>query len=196
MKPLRAIVVKALPVLLFCAVLCGGGTVAAAENKAESIRSRVTAMDLVREKITDRMAEALKVKQHLGEMVAELTEEIAYDCETHGIDTYKKAVAHMGLERSLRLAQQLFSYQDAIEAQILSMQEGDQQLRYLRQEADDNLKIIATMSDLDIGTYIQEVEAVVQRTLQQVRRRLFVAKDISYQHSPDTWKRIRKEWAE
>jgi len=170
--------------------------VAAEADKVELIRSKVTAMELVRGKIADRMAEALKVRQHLDAMVAELAEEIAFDCENQGIVTYKEAVAHTRLERSLRLARQLFSYQDAIEEQIRSMQEGAQQLRYLRQEAADNLKIIATMTDLDIGTYIQEVEAVVQRTLQQARSRLFSAKGISHQHTEATWNRIRKGWPE
>ncbi len=187
---------------LFAIIICGfsmllagpviGANRADANPKAAELEQKIADINLLLLQLKDRSAHVQSIRNALGEQHAALTSEIQIIRKSLGIKSIKQAQRHLRLHYNLDLLCTIFTYMDELDAKLLFLQTGRDRLSYLRQLAEDDIRMITTLNDLKIDALTTQVSLVINRYLPEAH-----TIQVDPQHLPlltvqQVWDRLTK----
>ena len=150
-------------------IYLGGPTIgvdcAMANPKAAELEQKIADINLLLQQLKDRSAQVKSIRHALGKQHDALVSEIQIVRKSLGIRSIQQALSHQRLHYNLELLRTIYTYMDELDAKLLLLQTGHDRLEYLRQLAEDDIKMITTLNDLKIDAITTQISLVINRYL-------------------------------
>ena len=166
------------------------GPTVASEPKATELNLKMAEISSLQQSLSQRISLAMQKQEQLKQKVDELEKEIKQEKDQFQIESYPKAIQHPRIEFNLKLIQLLFGYITGLTEKISYFQNGYQTLDFFRQQAEDDLLMIKTLNDMEIGVLIYQINSVHDEFRHELRKPIFDTKDIPSQDTEKIWNEI------
>ncbi|RJQ75016.1 MAG: hypothetical protein C4519_16145 [Desulfobacteraceae bacterium] len=153
-----------------CAGLIFGGSAvgvppAQANAKRLELERKIADLSLLHQQLEDRMQQAQGLRTGLAGQQSLLTSEIHVLMKSHNIKNFQQAKQHLRVRYNIELLGTILSYIGELDGKLIFYQAGRDRLAYLRQLAEDDLRMIAAVNDLKIDALTTQISLVVNRYL-------------------------------
>ena len=134
---------------------------AMANDKDELLRRTMADISLLNSQMAQRKADAAGIRDTLTQRIKEIENEIRERMGEKGIKTRADALDDPRIFHDLMLIAEIRAYRERFAEKIAYYRVACDRLGYLYQQADDDLKIVTTLSDLKIDALISQAEKVL-----------------------------------
>jgi hypothetical protein len=165
-------------------------TPAIARERVTELQQKIADINLLQSQLNERKNDAVKIRENLYHHLSTLRTEIETITTQKRIKTFNGAKAHSRVFYNLQLSAEIHSYIGQINQKIRSYQIGLDKLDYLYQLADDDLKIINTLTNLKIEALLIQIDAVISEYLPEAHRILISLKNLDSVEPVMIWKKI------
>ena len=159
MKPFMTMYRLLVPVIVL-ALLVRPSTVTA-NNKAELLRQTMADIVLLNSQMAQRKTDAGGIRDALSAQLEAIKTEARREWREKGIDTEAEALKNPRLLYDLMLMAEIQAYIHRYTQKISDYRAACDRLSYLYQQADDDLKIVSTLSGLKIDALISTAEKIL-----------------------------------
>jgi len=163
-----------------------------ANPKAVELEQKIADIDLLVQQLEDRSAQVKSIREGLGEQHKTLAAEIQVVLKSFGIKNLSQAQRHLRLHYNLELLRTVYTYMDELDAKLLGYQNGRDRLAYLRQLAEDDIKMITTLNDLKIDALTTQISLVINRYLPEAHTIQIDPQHLSLATIDQVWERVCK----
>jgi len=170
--------------LLFC------GPSYASEHKTSELHRKMAEISSLQQKLSQKIRLAMQKQEQLSQRVDELEKEIKHEKEQLQIDSYQKAIRNPRIEFDLKLIQLLIGYIYGINEKISSFQNGYQTLVFFQQQAQDDLRMIKTLNDMEIDKLITQINSVLDEFFPELGKPVFDTQSIPMKDTEKIWNEI------
>jgi chromosome segregation ATPase len=170
--------------LLYC------GPSYASEDKTSELQRKMAEISSLQQELSQKMSLAMQKQAQLNQRVDELEKEIKLVIEQFQIDSYLKAIQTPRIEFDLKLIQLLIGYINGINEKISSFQNGYQTMVFFQQQAQDDLRMIKTLNDLEIDELISQINSVLDEFFPELSNPFFDAHKIPMKDTEKIWNEI------
>jgi len=170
--------------LLFC------GPSYASEHKTSELHRKMAEISSLQQKLSQKISLAMQKQEQLNQRVDELEKEIKHEKEQLQIESYLKAIRNPRIEFDLKLIQLLIGYIYGINEKISSFQNGYQTLVFFQQQAQDDLRMIETLNDMEIDKLITQINSVLDEFFPELSKPVFDAQNIPMKDTEKIWNEI------
>ena len=170
--------------LLFC------GPSYASEHKTSELHRKMAEISSLQQKLSQKISLAMQKQEQLSQRVDELEKEIKHEKEQLQIESYQKAIRNPRIEFDLKLIQLLIGYLYGINEKISSFQNGYQTLVFFQQQAQDDLRMIKTLNDMEIDKLISQINSVLDEFFPELSKPVFDAQSIPMKDTEKIWNEI------
>ena len=171
-------------------VLGLSGPAAASSLATVRLQDKMIEITGLREKIIDKMVQAIEVRSLLGEQIREYTQEINQERQQRHLDTYQTAIRVQRIRNNLILIQKLDGYLAGLEKRIAYFQDGSAQLEFLYLQAEDDLRIIEALKYMEVEALLRQMQIVIGEYLPEAEKHLLDARQAVLAPPEDLWYRI------
>jgi hypothetical protein len=141
------------------------GMAAAAANGDAQLRQTMADIALLNNQLAQRRADAVRLREELAKRAAEIKVEIREKAAKLGVENESDALKTPRILFNLRLIAEIQAYMKRYAREINYYQVACDRLGYLYQQADDDLKIVNTLSGMKIGALVSQTEKIVNAYL-------------------------------
>ena len=173
--------------LLFC------GPSYASEHKTSELHRKMAEISSLQQKLSQKISLAMQKQEQLNQRVDELEKEIKLEKEQLQIESYLKAIRNPRIEFDLKLIQLLIGYIYGINQKISSFQNGYQTLVFFQQQAQDDLRMIKTLNDMEIDELITQINSVLDEFFPELSKPVFDAHNIPMKETEKIWNEISQQ---
>ena len=159
MKPFMTMYRLLMPVIVL-ALLVWPSTVTA-NNKAELLRQTMADIALLNSQMAQRKTDAGGIRDALSAQLEAIKTEARREWREKGIDTEAEALKNPRLLYDLMLMAEIQAYIQRYTQKIGDYRVACDRLSYLYQQADDDLKIVSTLSGMKIDALISTAEKIL-----------------------------------
>ena len=170
--------------LLFC------GPSYASEHKTSELHRKMAEISSLQQKLSQKISLAMQKQKKLNQKLVELEKEIQFEKEQLQIKSYLKATRNPRIEFDLKLIQLLIGYIYGINEKISSFQNGYQTLVFFQQQAQDDLRMIKTLNDMEIDKLIAQINLVLDEFIPELGKPIFDTNDIATKGTEKIWNEI------
>lgn len=181
-------------VCLICVILLVLPASAAATNpKAVALRGKMGEILSLREGLIAKQARASQISGRLRGKMHALEAEIEAARRGSNIASYQAAMRIPRIRYNIKLIQKLLAYLSALDRKIEYLGNGTEKLRFLYRQAEDDLRILKTLNDMDIQKLIDEMTQTSE-TYQMETRALLIDADGTVLTPPEAiWRDLADE---
>lgn len=185
-------IAKRLALLLVLLALCLGAmpnsTPAAqmpAATKAQQLKQKIADITLLKQQLQDRSKKAEFILNELLVQRNDIVSEIRILIKSLNIQSLEQARKHHRIHYNIELLRLLVAYIDEFDAKVLLYRTGFDRLTYLHQLANDDIRMVSTLSDFQIDALTTQISLVINRympeahTIQIDPRRVLKSSDQS-----------------
>lgn len=147
--------------VLFLLIMTTLPSVSTAGDKGAQLRRAMADIALLSGQMNQRKADAVHIREQLADQLKAIEAEAGKIVREEGITSQEKALAHPRLFYDLKLMAEIRAYIDRYSRKIGYYRVAGDRLGYLYQQADDDLKIVNTLSDLKIGALVSQTERIL-----------------------------------
>jgi len=122
----------------------------------------------------------------------ELIKEIIDQQEQLNIIGFKSAIREPRIKYNLSLIQQIIGLIAAFDKKIIYYKIGNDKLKYLHSQADDDLQIVTTLSDMRIEALTSQIEQVINTYLPEAHKVIIDPSMVQFQKIESIWTKIVK----
>jgi len=151
--------------LVVCLWTVFPGVTAAASNGAEQLRKIMADISLLNSQLAQRGADAASLREELARRMAEIEAEIREKTAELKIKDEAEALKTPRILFDLRLIAEIQAYMKCYAREMSYYRVACDRLSYLYQQADDDLKIVNTLSGMKIGALVSQTEKIVNAYL-------------------------------
>jgi len=162
---------------------------AAANVKKAELEQKIADIALLQDQLRDRMQQSQAILDALNEQQNLLAGEIQVLVRSLNIKTLAQARDHLRLRNNLELLRMVHAYMDELDAKLNFYQSGRERLGYLRKLAEDDIRMIATLSDLKIDALTTQISLMITRYLSEAHVIQIDPQDVSLTSLEQAWKR-------
>jgi len=174
--------------LIFYLLFCDSGY--ASEHKTSELHRKMAEISSLQQKLSQKISLAMQKQAQLNQRVDELEKEIKHEKEQLQIESYLKAIRNPRIEFDLKLIQLLIGYIYGINEKISSFQNEYQTLVFFQQQAQDDLRMIKTLNDLEIDELISQINSVLDEFFPELSPPFFDAHKIPMKDTEKIWNEI------
>ncbi len=136
--------------LFFIILLLFPGNVLADNFKLSDLTNKMVEISSLRDKVIQRQAQASKLIKQLSQTMVELKEEIKGEKRKMTITSCQEAIRNPRVDYNIKLIQKILVYISRLNEKVQYLDIASQELAFLYQQAEDDLKILETLSDIKI----------------------------------------------
>lgn len=177
-------------VLLFYRVIFGSSALVFSEANIPDLQQKMAEISLLQNQLSQRKTNAIEIREKLYGHLSTLGSEVKTIAAQKKITTFKGVQAHPRVLHNLQLYGEIQSYIDQINQKIRYYQIGLDKLDYLYQCADDNLKIINTLTHLKIEAFLTQIDIIIQTYLPEAHRILISLDNLDISDAKTVWNQI------
>ncbi len=179
--------------LFVCLLLAGLARPLAAMPNADSeqLQRTMAGIALLNKQLAQRRADAAEIREQLSIRLKAVRSEALQEIRDSRVDSEAAALAHTRLYYDLMLMAEIRAYMDRYARKIAYYRVACDRLGYLYQQADDDLKIVNTLSGVKIDALISQIEKVIDGYLPDAQTLGIEPDTLTFESPQATWKRLR-----
>jgi len=158
--------------------------------KMDLLQRKINAVQALLERIDDIHKQAVALQGKLQARATEYTREIRKEKTARALKTFQQAVEVYRVRYNLKLVQQINAYLAAVSERIDFFQQGREQVDFLYQQAEDDLKMVQTLSDLEISKFIGRVDRALEKYTRAADSSLFAIEKIRQEKLEAVWETV------
>jgi len=166
-KPFMTMYRLLVPVIVL-ALLVRPSTVTA-NNKAELLRQTMADIVLLNSQMAQRKTDAGGIRDALSAQLEAIKTEARREWREKGIDTEAEALKNPRLLYDLMLMAEIQAYIRRYTQKIGDYRAACDRLSYLYQQADDDLKIVSTLSGMKIDALVSQADKILDGYLPEAQ---------------------------
>ena len=140
---------------------------AQADSNKEELLHKIADIALLKDQLGDRKKQAEAALESILNQQNELLAEAHLLIKSLNIKSYQDAKQHLRLRYDMELLGTIVSYRQAFETKIRFYQNGRDKLNYLQQLAEDDTRMITTLSDFRIDALTTQISLVINQYLEE-----------------------------
>ena len=161
------------------AALCGTLFIAAAfmlptqveagTEDASRLKVKIGQIASLKKALVRQYAQAFELRERLKEKMVDLKREVRAEVRGGGISSYREALSSPRIAHDLKLLQRILAYVSQLNQKIRTLQTGQDELEFIFQQAEDDLKInlaLKEMKDEGLMRRIDEISEKYEREAQ------------------------------
>ncbi|MBW1701179.1 MAG: hypothetical protein JRJ11_02910 [Deltaproteobacteria bacterium] len=166
------------------------GNTLATNSKSLKLQNKIGAISALREKLITRHATAIELIDKLEILMIELKREIKSKQKQLKITSYQEATRNPRIDYNIKLIQQVLVYISGLKKKIPYLKTGNDELEFLYQQADDNLKIFETLNDMKIEKLLDRINHVSNKYESEANHLLIDIDNIALTSPEKIWDKI------
>ncbi len=164
-----------------------------ANAKGEQLRRTMADISLLNSQMAQRKADAAGIRDLLAARLEEIKREAWGESQAKGIKTEAEAFRNPRLLYDMMLMAEIQAYIDRYTQKISYYRVACDRLSYLYQQADDDLKIVNTLSDIKIDALVSQAEKVLDGYLPDAQTLVIHPKTLTIDAPQNVWNAFRKK---
>jgi len=155
--------------------------------KQDLLQQRITEIQALQARMDDIRSQTVALQGELQGKVAAYAKEIRKEQADRDLQNYQQAIKVYRVRYNLKLLQQITAYLAAVAERIAFFQAGREQVDFLYQQAQDDLKMVQTLSDMEINGFIDRMDQVLAKYEKAVNSSLFDIEKIEQAEMEALW---------
>lgn len=139
------------------------GNILANNFKLSDLTNKMTEISSLRDKIIHRQAQASRLIKQLSLTMVELKEEIKREERKLTTTTCQEAIRNPRVGYNIKLIQQILVYTSRLSGKVQYLDIASEELAFLYQQAEDDLKILETLSDMKIEKLMGQINQTIHK---------------------------------
>jgi len=140
---------------------------AKADSNIDELNHKIADIALLKDQLGDRKRQTEAALEAILIQQNELLAETHLLIKSLNIKSFQDAQEHLRLRYDMELLGTIVSYRQAFETKIRFYQNGRDKLNYLQQLAEDDTKMITTLSDFRIDALATQISLVINQYLEE-----------------------------
>lgn len=136
-----------------------------ANAKLSDLERKIADLSLLNQQLKDRMDQATTIRSALAEEQGQLAAEIKVLLKSLHIKSFQRAMQEQRIRYNIELLRTTVTYIQRIDEKMSFYQAGRDRLSYLQSLAQDDIRMIATLSDLKTDALTTQISLVINRYL-------------------------------
>jgi hypothetical protein len=167
--------------------------VAFAGSEGDELRQKIADIGLLKAQLTDRIQQAEGVLAGLLAQQRNLVDEVRLLHKSYDMKSYEQVKNFDRARYNIELLRSLTAYADAFTQKIQFYHAGYDKLTYLRQSAEDDIKMIQTMNHFEIDALTTQISLVINTYLREAHVIQIDPENIELPSSESIWNKIIQE---
>ncbi|WP_319409975.1 hypothetical protein [uncultured Desulfosarcina sp.] len=163
-----------------------------ANNKDEQLRQTMAEISLLNNQMAQRKTDADGIREALSARLEEIKTEASREWREKGINTGAEALKNPRLLYDLMLMAEMQAYIHRYTQKIGYYRVACDRLSYLYQQADDDLKIVSTLSDMKIDALISQAEKILNGYLPDAQTLVIQPDKLTIEAPEKIWENLKK----
>jgi len=163
-----------------------------ANNKAELLRQTMADIALLNSQMAQRKADAGGIRDALSAQLEAIKTEARREWREKGIDTEAEALKNPRLLYDLMLMAEIQAYIQRYTQKIGDYRVACDRLSYLYQQADDDLKIVSTLSGMKIDALVSQAEKILDGYLPEAQTIVIQPDKLTIETPEKMWQALKK----
>jgi hypothetical protein len=159
-------------------------------EKVDLLEQRIAGIQALQERIDDIGKQAVTLHGELQAKAEEYAGEIRKEKRARALKSFNQAIRVYRVRYNLKLVQQISAYLAAVSERIEFFRDGRERIDFLYQQARDDLKMVQTLSDMEIADFIRRIDQVLEKYELAVNSPLFTIEEIRQENLETLWKTI------
>ena len=165
-------------------------TGAANVEKTALLQQKISDIQALQEKIGDIKIRAVALHGVLQGKAEKYTAEINKEKTVRKLKSFNQAIGVYRIRYNLKLVQQIRAYLAAVSGRIEFFQAGRERIDFLHEQARDDLKMVQTLSDMEIADLIHRIDRALEKYETAAAGSLFDIEKIQQEKLETLWKTI------
>lgn len=153
----------------FLAVCLAMATIVGANTKGEQLRRAMADLSLLNNQLSQRKADAAEIRDVLSQQAKEIKAEARKEILAKKVTKKSEALTHPRLVYNFMLMAEIQAYIDRYKQKIRYYRLACDRLSYLYQQADDDLKIVSTLSGMKVDALISQANQLNRSYLSEAQ---------------------------
>ena len=149
--------------LFFILLLLLPGNILADNFKLSDLTNKMAEISSLRDKIIQRQAQASKLIKQLSQTMVELKEEIKGEKRKFRITSCQEAIHNPRIDYNIKLIQKILVYISRLNDKVQYLDIAREELVFFYQQAEDDLKILETLSDMKIEKLMDQINQTTHK---------------------------------
>ena len=163
----------------------------AGSTKTQALEQKISEISSLRVKIIDKIDQAVEMRIHLENQLADLQGEIRSEQIRSGVYSHQEALQNLRIRYNLHLIQTLNAYIRRLNERIAYFQNGNEHLRFLAHEIKDDIAIINTLKDMEIHSLTDRINRLLDEFIPETKKQIFNVAGIRMQSIESVWNESR-----
>ena len=142
-------------------------------SKTEALEKKIYEISSLRARIVDKIDQAVEMRTLLKHQLADLQSEIRSEQLHTGINSHQEAQQNLRIRYNLSLIQILQAYVKQLNERIAYFQKGNEHLRFLAQQIEDDIAIINTLKDMEVDNLNDRINRVLDEFIPETKKKIF-----------------------
>jgi hypothetical protein len=158
----------------------------------EQLRQTMADIALLNGQLSQRKADATGIREVLSARLKKIKNEAEHEWKEKGIKTHADALDNPRLFYDLKLIGEIQAYIDRYTQKIGYYRVACDRLAYLYQQADDDLKIVSTLSGMKVDALIAQAEKILNDYLPDAQTLVIHPGTVTVDPPEKIWDRLKK----
>lgn len=186
--PLLNVVIRS---TLVCLLLVNISSIAGAANsKTEELQRKIADIRLLQQQLEDRKQQAETVLKSLSVQQGDLASEVRLLQRSFDFKSYQQVQNNDRARYNIELLRNILAYSEAFSKKIKIYQTGNDKLNYLLELAEDDIKMMRTLSDFQIDALATQISLVINKYLHEAHIIQIDPKNIKPPSPEKVWESI------
>ena len=149
--------------LFFIILLLLPGNILADNFKLSDLTNKMAEISSLRDKVIQQQAQASKLIKQLSQTMVELKEEIKGEKRKLRITSCQEAIRNPRIDYNIKLIQKILVYISRLNDKVQYLDIAREELVFFYQQAEDDLKILETLSDMKIEKLMGQINQTTHK---------------------------------
>ena len=179
--------------LFFIILLLLPGNILANNFKLSDLTNKMAEISSLRDKVIQRQAQASKLIKQLSQTMVDLKEEIKGEKRKLRITSCQEAIRNPRVDYNIKLIQKILVYISRLNEKIQYLDIASEELAFLYQQAEDDLKILETLSDMKIEKLMGQINQTTHKYQSEANRLVIDCDGIVLTPPEEIWESIMSD---
>jgi hypothetical protein len=158
--------------------------------KTNALDKKINEIALLRVKIVDKIDQAIEMRKSMEQRLAELRVEIRTEQIRSDIYSHPAALQNFRIRYNLKHIQTLLAYINLLNQRIEYFQTGNERLKFLVDQINDDLAIIDILKDMEIKNLIDRINQVLDEFVSETQKKTINAAHIRILPMEYVWEEV------
>ncbi len=177
-------------IVVIMIVLLVGLPAGSSSFKTNALSQKTNEISILRATIIDKIDQAVEMRRHLEQRLSELQTEIRTEQIGAEIYAYPTALQNLRIRNNLSLIQILQAYIALLNERIGYFRSGNERLKFLIDQINDDLAIIDILKDMEIQHLIDRVNAVLDEIIPETQKQIINVAHMRVPPIEDVWESV------